>query len=87
VSFLTPEERKTYEEMQSKPKEETLKWLFENTGPRVRPFWYLVVSLWRHLLQADNPIAPNDAYHLGAVDEVLGMNFPCHRVAAEEKLV
>lgn len=87
VSFLTPDERKAYEGMQSKPRDETLKWLIARTGPRVRPFWYLVVSLWRHLLQADNPIAPRDAYFLGAVDEVLGMNLPCHRVAAEDKLV
>lgn len=85
ASFLTPEEMKIYEGIQQKPKDEILKWLSDRTALRVRPFWYLVVSLWRHLLQADNPIVPKDAYYLGAVDEVIGLGEPCSRLAVEDK--
>ena len=37
-AFLTPDEIKSYELQQTKPKEELEKWLFEIASPRIRPF-------------------------------------------------
>jgi hypothetical protein len=85
-SFLDPNEIKTYEQLQAGPKEELEKWLFDIASPRIRPFWYFVVSLWRALQTEDYSIGPNDAYRLGAVDEVYGLRRPCYRLAVEEKV-
>jgi hypothetical protein len=86
-SFLNPEEIKLYEQQQTKPKEELDGWLFDIASPRIRPFWYLVVSMWRVLQTEDYAIGANDAYRLGAVDEIYGVRRPCYRMAAEEKII
>jgi hypothetical protein len=84
TQFLTPEERTEFEQMQSKPKAEIQAWLSKTAYPRVRSFWYFIVSLWRQLQCEENSIGPMDAYYLGVVDEVYGKALASPRLAAEQ---
>jgi hypothetical protein len=86
-SFLSPDETKIYEQQQTKSKEEMDKWLYEYVEPRIRPFWYFAVSMWRALQTEDYAIGASDAYRLGAIDEVIGLQRPCYRRAIEENAI
>lgn len=83
-SFLSEQETKDYEQQQTKPKEELEKWLANLAGPRIRPFWYFAVSLWRALQTEDYALSASDAYRLGAIDEIIGLRRPCYRWVSEE---
>lgn len=86
-SFLSPDEIKIYEAQQTKTKEEMDRWLYDITEPRIRPFWYFAVSMWRALQTEDYSIGASDAYRLGAIDEVVGLQRPCYRRAVEENVI
>ena len=45
----------------------------------LQPFWYFTVSLCRHLQEEENALTNEDAYWLGAVDEIVGSGLPCIR--------
>lgn len=61
-------------------------WLKEKVESRIQPLWYFVVSLFRLLQQGEYPLAPEEAYWLGIVDEVIGSELPCPRVILESQL-
>jgi ATP-dependent protease ClpP protease subunit len=59
------------------------KWLIEKSEMKLRPLWYLMISICRLLQGADYRVSPEEGYWLGLVDEVLGSSLPCVRHAAE----
>lgn len=66
-SFLSADDRETFEKtIVTQPDADKRKWLWEKTALRIVPFWYLVVSIWRHLQEEENPLSPTDAYWLGS---------------------
>lgn len=83
--FLSPEERKSFDSMQVKPKEEVEKWLLPLVYPHIKPFVYFTYSLCRYLQEQENPLTPRDAYWLGAVDEIMGNKLPCLRQVVESQ--
>ncbi len=65
------------------PVEEREKWLTDKSAPKLRPIWYLMVSICRLLQGDDYNLPAHQAYWLGLIDEVPGSDLPCLRTAAE----
>ena len=84
--FLSDQE-KTEQKSLTGTSEEKTKWLIEKSEPKLRPIWYLMVSISRLLQGADYTFAADDAYWLGLVDEVAGSELPCIRIAEENQSV
>jgi hypothetical protein len=59
------------------------KWLTDKSAPKLRPIWYLMVSICRLLQGDDYRLSARQAYWLGLIDEVPGSDLPCLRTAAE----
>lgn len=59
------------------------KWLIEKSKPKIRPIWYLTISMCRLLQQDDYALPATDAYWLGMVDEIPGSDLPCIRHSEE----
>ncbi len=81
--FLKGGEFKEYDALSGAPSQEREDWLEFTVLPRMQPFWYFVVCVWRALQREENPISPQDAYWLGIVDEVAGTRLAAHRLAIE----
>jgi len=70
-----------------KPPEELVDLTKIKMAQKIKPFCYFTTSIWQGLQEEENPLTPNDAYWLGAIDEIYDSNLPCLRSimeAAEE---
>jgi hypothetical protein len=52
----------------------------------VIPFCYFATAIWNALQHNENSLSPEDAYWLGAVDEVYDSQLPCLREIAESEV-
>jgi len=68
---------------EAKSRKEPDTWLMPRVSPELNSLWYFVVSLWRNLQEDENALSPEDAYWLGAIDEIQGSTYPCNRLAVE----
>jgi ATP-dependent protease ClpP protease subunit len=80
--FLSDSERKEYGELGGVDADKD-KWLVEKSESKMRPIWYLTISIARLLQKDDYTLPARDAYWLGLVDEVPGSDLPCIRHSAE----
>lgn len=69
------------------PEPESKEWVTTKTREKIQYLWYLMVSICRLLQTTDYVLSAEEAYWLGLVDEVLGANLPCLRIAAEAEEV
>lgn len=58
-------------------------YLEEHAEPLIRELWYFVISLSRQLQHGENRLTAQDAYWLGIVDEVVGVELPSLRLVYE----
>lgn len=77
--FVTEPERAALEE-RFKGKPEDLETHMEGV---ISPLWHFVFAICKRLQQSENRLTATDAYWLGIIDEVLGSELPCVRVAVE----
>lgn len=56
------------------PKEDKKRqaYLDKHARPKMIPFWFFAVKLTQHLLLGENELSANEAYWIGAIDEVIG---------------
>jgi len=80
--FLTEQEKEEQKNL-SGTDEEKSKWLIQKSEPKLRPIWYLMVSICRLLQNEDYTLPADEAYWLGLVDEVPGSGLPCVREVEE----
>lgn len=80
--FLLEEETREYEQLKA-DEQGKFAWLKERAESRLQPLWYFVVSLCRLLQMADYSLEPPEAYWLGLVDEVCGLELPNIRMMVE----
>jgi ATP-dependent protease ClpP protease subunit len=57
--------------------------LLKHLEQRMEPLWHFVYSLCKRLQESENTLTAFDAYWLGIVDEVLGVQLPCIRELVE----
>ena len=48
-----------------------------------QPLWFLFVALCQSLQDGENSLSATDAFWLGLIDEVIGQDLPCYRLAIE----
>lgn len=82
--FLSEAEKQQYVAL-TEPAEEKAKWLLARSAPKLRPIWYLVISICRLIQTADYMLPSRQAYWLGFVDEAPGSGLPCLRTSAESQ--
>lgn len=82
--FLEGEAGKEWREKQAADGESAKKFLTEKTFPLVKLFWYFTIVLARLLQQGENRLEAEDAYWLGAADEVVGTEMRGERMIMEE---
>ena len=82
--FLSVDEKVTYGKFLETQVKERQAWLQDKTASKIRRLWNLTVSVCRILQTADYDLTPEDAFWLGMVGEVLGVNLPCERVLVED---
>jgi ATP-dependent protease ClpP protease subunit len=63
--------------------EERPKWIAERISARCFSLWYLFVFFCRQLQTGDFPMTATEAYWLGLIDEVIGLDLPCPRILVE----
>lgn len=85
--LLTPEELENMPIAIAQNSEEMNKWIFGTTKHRLKEIWYFVLSYCRLFQKSENLITPEDAYWLGVVNEVLGLELPSFRTMHESSLV
>lgn len=81
-AFMSPSENEAF----LKADDNTKKSLKQKLAVKIQPFWYFTVSLCRHLQEEENALTNEDAYWLGAVDEIIGSGLPCIRELVETNL-
>ena len=52
--------------------------------PRLLPFWLFLGAICRVLHEAESPLTATDAFWLGLIDEVIGLDLPTLRKVAEK---
>lgn len=80
--FLSDKEKEEQKTLTGTEDDKTT-WLITKSEPKLRPIWYLMVSVCRLLQGRDYTIPADEAYWLGLVDEVPGSGLPCLRQAEE----
>ena len=65
------------------PEKDSKAWIANKASDKIQNLWYLMVSICRLLQTADYILGAEEGYWLGLLDEVLGSDLPCLRVAAE----
>lgn len=79
--FLTDEDR---EELRTVPEEQRKAKEFEKLKPHFQPLWFFFVALCHALQEGENELTATDAYWLGLIDEVMGVEeLPCLRMISE----
>ena len=48
-----------------------------------QPLWFFFVALCQSLQDGENSLSATDAFWLGLIDEVIGQDLPCYRLAIE----
>lgn len=84
-AFLTEKEMDELVTVSKGPEDKYEEWIKATLGPRIKPFLYFTLSLCRGLQESENPLAVEDAYWLGAVDEILESDLPCMRDLMENR--
>jgi ATP-dependent protease ClpP protease subunit len=67
--FLSDEQTEELEKTEEAKQEE---WLNQKIGEKLRPIWFLLVSIGRLLQKGEFRLSAEDAYWLGLIDEVIG---------------
>ena len=67
--FLSSEQMGEWESVEDGKQEE---WLNQKIGEKLRPIWFLLVSIGRLLQKGEFRLSAEDAYWLGLIDEVIG---------------
>jgi len=67
--FLTDQQEGEWETIEDTKQEE---WLNQKIGEKLRPIWFLLVSIGRLLQKGEFRLSAEDAYWLGLIDEVIG---------------
>ncbi len=70
-------------ELANIPEGDKKTWIATKTKEKIQYLWYLMVSICRLLQTTDYVLSAEEGYWLGLVDEVLGADLPCLRMAAE----
>jgi ATP-dependent protease ClpP protease subunit len=65
------------------PENDSKAWIANKASDKIQHLWYLMVSICRLLQTTDYILGSEEGYWLGLLDEVLGSDLPCLRVAAE----
>ena len=86
IPFLRPDEFKEFMKRHHESEKDALAWRLQVIMPRITPFWYFTVRLCQQLQEGENRLSPNDAYWLGAVDEVIGTDLAGYRAVMESEL-
>ena len=68
--FLTPKERKQIAKLPLKDRHNKI---VEKLRPAIQPVWLFFVALCHILQERDNLLTATDAYWLGLIDEVIGL--------------
>jgi ATP-dependent protease ClpP protease subunit len=80
--FLSEEEKDEQAKLEGTDDDKG-RWLVEKSKPKLRPIWYLLISIARLLQGADYILPSKEAYWLGLIDEAPGSGLPCVRASAE----
>jgi hypothetical protein len=84
--FLSDAEKKEFEALPSDQVQQRENWLQTHVWVKMHPLWYFVFSICRLLQSGENNLLPVDAYWLGLVDEVLGVDLFNEREFVENPL-
>gem|GEM_PF-2572725 len=75
--------QRDYQRAASVNKEELPKWAMERISGRCFSLWFLFVFFCRQLQTGDFPMTATEAYWLGLVDEVIGLDLASPRILVE----
>jgi hypothetical protein len=73
VEFLTLAEYRRFHKLAETDEKAGEDYLKARAHQKVEPFWYFAIILCRRLLKGENPLTAEEAYWIGAIDEVVGM--------------
>lgn len=85
--FLSADESLSLKEKQDTDPKAAKTFLNEAAWQMVKLFWYFTVVLSRLLQQDENRLRSDDAYWLGAADEIMGTDMSGERMIMEEDVI
>jgi hypothetical protein len=77
--FLNQADAETFKTMRVADEKKATDFLFEKTAAFISHLWFYTVTLSHNLFIGENQISARDAYWLGLIDEIAGVQLPCER--------
>jgi ATP-dependent protease ClpP protease subunit len=72
-----------WETIAREPEEDQASWIIDRLGVRCLRIWFLFVFFCRQLQTGDFLMTATEAYWLGLIDEVIGLDLPSPRILVE----